>query len=60
WRFERRSPQNPSHPHTLCMDCGRVECLEGLAPQSLAEILPQGFSLAEVVFRGRCADCTGD
>lgn len=57
WRFEMRHLQNPSHPHTLCLDCGRVQCLGGISPQNLTELLPQGFVLAEMVFRGRCAEC---
>ena len=57
WRFEMRNPENLSHPHTLCMECGRVECLDTGDGRTWNEILPPGFKLAEVVFRGRCQNC---
>lgn len=57
WRFEMRNPENLSHPHALCIDCGRVECLDASAVTKWAKLLPNGFVLAEVVFRGRCQEC---
>ncbi len=57
WRFEMRNENEPSHPHTLCLDCGRVQCLGAAFAQDLADMLPQGFRLAEIVFRGSCEDC---
>lgn len=47
------------HPHFVCDQCGRVECLEGyhfrLTPDDAAQPLPG--EIAEVLVRGRCQEC---
>ena len=49
------------HPHFVCDQCGRVECLEGyrfrLTPGESAQALPG--VIAEVLVRGRCKECAG-
>jgi len=57
WRFEMRNPENLSHPHSLCVECGRVECLDAGAVKKWTKLLPAGFVLTEVVFRGHCGEC---
>ena len=51
------------HHHLVCDGCGRVRDLHlDLAGLAVPEAERQGFTVgqADVVFRGRCADCTAD
>jgi Fe2+ or Zn2+ uptake regulation protein len=50
------------HPHFVCQDCGRVECLGGAqVPSRLMRMLgvDEGYQVhyAEVVLHGRCPRC---
>lgn len=65
-RYETRTGDN--HHHLICRACGRtvdVDCAVGVAP-CLDPVRPAagpvgGFQIeeAEIVFWGRCAECTG-
>jgi Fe2+ or Zn2+ uptake regulation protein len=51
------------HHHLVCRSCGKVRDLTANFPAlKVPARAAQGFdvSSAEVVFRGLCADCTGD
>ena len=47
------------HPHFVCGECGKVQCLDGyqfrLAPERGAAPLPG--EIDEVLVRGRCREC---
>lgn len=51
-----------NHHHIVCTDCGRLEdvpCPVGEAPCMVPPADDHGFTIevAEVIFRGQCADC---
>lgn len=58
WNFELVDRHGHHHAHFHCQRCGRVTCMEEVAP-ALAGALPPGFSLAqaELVLHGACAEC---
>jgi len=47
------------HPHFMCIDCGKVSCLEGfhvdVVPERRSQKLPG--QLSEVLLKGRCNSC---
>jgi Fur family ferric uptake transcriptional regulator len=63
WRFELRRGQphtDAEHPHFVCVDCGKVECL----PEVEIKITPTKGSkqsrmgdVTEVFLKGHCNDC---
>jgi Fe2+ or Zn2+ uptake regulation protein len=56
----RFDPSTGDHHHLVCTGCGKVRDLRVTFPGlELSADLRQGFTVgqAEVVFRGRCADC---
>ena len=62
WRFElRRGEQHEDseHPHFVCVDCGKVECL----PDVEVKITPpkgpkhQLGDVTEVFLKGHCKEC---
>jgi Fur family ferric uptake transcriptional regulator len=65
WRYAAgRVDQKPAHqhPHFVCDDCGKVECLtEATIPGSFVRQLRVGeryaVSYPEVVLHGRCPRC---
>jgi Fur family ferric uptake transcriptional regulator len=68
WRFElRRSAAaagdehtGAEHPHFICLDCGKVECLEDvevkISPAKGAKSTPLG-DVTEVFLKGHCPAC---
>lgn len=55
-----RAPQDAhQHPHFVCDDCGRVECLPAALTATLAMAGPWAASIegAEVQLKGACPDC---
>lgn len=61
WRFELGGGHAAVHPHFICVDCGEVSCLEGVAVQiTSSESAPRSVAgrELEVQLRGRCDDCS--
>jgi Fur family transcriptional regulator, ferric uptake regulator len=63
WRYElrRASPADQAeHLHFLCVDCGKIECLNGT---SVATALTASIrrategTISEVLLKGRCQQC---
>jgi Fur family ferric uptake transcriptional regulator len=63
WRYElrRASPaEQPEHLHFLCVDCGKIECLDGT---SVATALTSSIrsaangTISEVLLKGHCQQC---
>jgi Fur family transcriptional regulator, ferric uptake regulator len=64
WRFEIRGKGSHApgdHPHFVCDDCGRVECLSD-TDVSLSNLrkskIGQSRQIREVFLKGTCQDCS--
>ena len=63
WRYELRpSPEanRRQHLHFLCLDCGKIECLDGTSVESaLAPAIKRATSgtISEVLLKGHCRQC---
>ena len=65
WRYAIGQPASGpahQHPHFVCDDCGRVECLAGAeVPKALAKTmkLDRGYAVSytEVIVHGQCVRC---
>jgi Fe2+ or Zn2+ uptake regulation protein len=65
WRYAAGRPEGApahQHPHFICDDCGKVECLAGaIIPGGLVRQLSvaRGYvvSYPEVLLHGRCPRC---
>ena len=60
WRFEIRDPKHDrsSHPHFVCVDCGTVSCLHGLAvPDSEIRTAHNISRVTEILVKGHCLTC---
>ncbi len=61
WRFEpiRVSDHDAStHPHFLCVDCGKVTCLSGIRLTSNSMKISHDIGeVTEILFRGHCKSC---
>ncbi|MDR1064664.1 MAG: transcriptional repressor [Azoarcus sp.] len=59
--FEAARENSRRHAHFHCNHCGRVTCLENLAP-AVAAALPEGYRLdhAELALHGACAACRAE
>ncbi len=62
WRFEpvgEGEHAHATHPHFVCVDCGRVSCLNGikLTEKSLTASRQIG-EVTEILLRGHCKICT--
>ncbi len=60
WRFEIRDPKHDrsSHPHFVCVECGTVSCLHGLAVPN--EEVRQSHNISrvtEILVKGHCLVC---
>jgi Fur family ferric uptake transcriptional regulator len=64
WRFSFHSGQQhrtTDHPHFVCVDCGKVECL----PDVKVQVQPKkgkpqvAGEITEVTLKGHCASCAG-
>ena len=63
WRFELRRGEHhddSEHPHFVCVDCGKVECLPEvevrITPPKGAKRSPVG-DVTEVFLKGHCNEC---
>lgn len=63
WRYEfRRSGhgEDAAHLHFLCVDCGRIECLDGTSvAKALAPAIRRAAhgTISEVLLKGHCRQC---
>jgi Fur family ferric uptake transcriptional regulator len=60
WRFEMRDPKHDrsSHPHFVCIDCGRVSCIDDMAlPTPTVRRHLNIARISEVLVKGHCGDC---
>lgn len=63
WRFEmgpalsEHLAPNRRHPHAVCRECGRIECLEWQKGSNLLASNLQGWQIDEAIFRGFCNQC---
>ena len=61
WRFERKSPHDPSdggHPHFVCVDCGGVTCLSDVEFSKRTQRRARGIgTITEILLRGHCKAC---
>ena len=63
WRFEmgpalsRHLTPSQRHPHAVCRECGRIECLEWQKESDLLASNLRGWQIDEAIFRGVCAQC---
>lgn len=63
WRYELRrtsQPEQAAHLHFLCIDCGKIECLDGTsAATALAPAIRRATrgTISEVLLKGHCRAC---
>lgn len=63
WRYEfRRShkEEEAAHLHFLCVDCGRIDCLDGTSvATALAPAIRQAANgtISDVLLKGHCHQC---
>lgn len=65
WRFElvRQSSgadghHDESHPHFLCVECGKITCLEDVKlTQESQNLTTSVGQITEILVRGHCNDC---
>lgn len=60
WRFEIRDPKHDrsSHPHFVCVECGIVSCLHGLAvPDANIRSSHNISRITEILVKGHCLTC---
>lgn len=60
WRFELEGRHTAQHPHFICVDCGEISCLEGVAIEVRGKRVPRAVSKddVQVQIRGRCDTCS--
>ena len=61
-RFELRQPDEVEymHPHFMCVDCGRLKCMNDFSVQITPSRGPRRAQLGtitEVLIRGHCGNC---
>ena len=61
-RFELRNPGEVgfTHPHFMCVDCGKLMCMNDFSVQIVPRCGPRRAQLGtvvEVLIRGRCGEC---
>jgi len=61
-RFELVPPgeeHSPMHPHFMCVDCGKLQCLNGFRVDLVRDQGAKEFpgELTEVLLKGRCGTC---
>ena len=63
WRFELRRPghdHDNEHPHFVCVDCGKVECLPDVEVKITPSKPPKNSAMGdvtEVFLKGHCKEC---
>jgi len=45
--------QKSSHAHFICNICNKIECLKNIEPIAL-----EGYTIADMIFKGRCRECS--
>ncbi len=64
WRFESVFPEHPQksrHPHFVCTECGRVECLETMEFTALSKRKVRGIGrISEILLKGECSTCVSN
>jgi Fur family ferric uptake transcriptional regulator len=64
WRFEAIDPDHPdkgSHPHFVCTECGRVECLDAMEFTAMSKRKAATIGrITDVLLKGECADCANE
>ena len=62
WRFESIDPDHPdkgSHPHFVCTECGRVECLDVMEFTAMSKRKATTIGrITNILLKGECADCS--
>jgi len=64
-RFELREPNEVelTHPHFMCVDCGKLKCMNGFSVQISPTRGPRRAELGtitEVLIRGHCGNCESE
>jgi len=61
WRFELKDDEEehgPEHPHFVCVDCGKVTCLQDvevkISPPKRASAMGE---VTEIFLKGLCKEC---
>jgi Fur family ferric uptake transcriptional regulator len=61
WRFEIIAGEEQAHafhPHFICVDCGRVSCLQEIELTESSQSASKRFGqVTEILLRGHCHDC---
>lgn len=63
WRFEllvltgTENSERQNHPHIVCSQCGRVECVAAFGARILDQPLGK-WRVDEIVFKGVCETCS--
>lgn len=61
WRFELRGPGDPergTHPHFVCVDCGRVTCLSDVSFDAATRRRAARIGrVTEILLKGHCTNC---
>ncbi|MFO0901591.1 MAG: transcriptional repressor [Pirellulales bacterium] len=59
FEFSRESTDAMTHPHFLCLDCGKVTCLPGYTIElhGAAKGSVRLNQITEVLLKGHCTDC---
>lgn len=63
WRFELRQQSDSHslpgahHPHIVCRECGRIECIEWQKGMKILKPRLAGWEIDEAIFRGYCDRC---
>ena len=65
-RFEVRMPEDEfefTHPHFMCVDCGKLTCMNDFSVQITPSRGPRRAMLGtitEITMRGHCGNCESD
>lgn len=60
WRFEIRDPKHDrsSHPHFVCVECGKVACLDEIGvPDQKTQRSHKISRITEILVKGHCLSC---
>jgi len=45
--------QKSSHAHFICNICNKIECLKNVKP-----VVLEGYTIADIIYKGRCRECS--
>jgi Fur family transcriptional regulator, ferric uptake regulator len=64
WRFEAIDPDHPDkggHPHFVCTECGRVECLDAMEFTAMSRRKAATIGrITDILLKGECTDCADE